>query len=54
MPEIWELILGRKQHKTGKDGGDFLRMPRPDKSCSAPDDDPHSYLSFFAGSKVIG
>jgi hypothetical protein len=23
MLEIWELITGRKQHKIGKDGGDF-------------------------------
>jgi hypothetical protein len=39
MLEIWELITGRKQHKIGKDGEDFLRKPRPDKSCSAADDD---------------
>jgi hypothetical protein len=39
MLEIWELITGRKQHKTGKDGGDFLRKPSPDKGCSTTDDD---------------
>jgi hypothetical protein len=39
MLEIWELIAVRKQHKIGKDGGDFLRKPRPDKCCSATDDD---------------
>jgi hypothetical protein len=39
MLEIWELITGRKQHKIGKDGGDFLRKPRPDNGCSATDDD---------------
>jgi hypothetical protein len=38
MLQIWELITGRKQHKIGKDG-DFLRKPRPDKGCSATDDD---------------
>jgi hypothetical protein len=32
-------MTGRKQHKIGKDGGDFLRKPRPDKGCSATDDD---------------
>jgi hypothetical protein len=30
-------IIGRKQHKTGKDGGDFLQKPRPDKGCCATD-----------------
>jgi hypothetical protein len=39
MLELWELITGRKQHKIGKYGGDFLRKPRPDKGCSATDDD---------------
>jgi hypothetical protein len=39
MLEIWELITGRKQHEIGKDGGDFLRKPRPDKGCSATDYD---------------
>jgi hypothetical protein len=39
MLEIWELITGRKQHKIGKDGGNFLRKPRPDKGCGATDDD---------------
>jgi hypothetical protein len=39
MLEIWELIAGRQQHKIGKDGGDFLRKTRPDKGCSATDDD---------------
>jgi hypothetical protein len=39
MLEIWELITGRKQHKAGKDGGDFLRKPRSYKCCSAIDDD---------------
>jgi hypothetical protein len=39
MLEIWELITGRQQHKTGKDGGDFLRKTRPDKGCSTTDDD---------------
>jgi hypothetical protein len=43
MLEIWELITGRKQHKTGKDGGDFLWKPRPDKGCSATDDDMFSF-----------
>jgi hypothetical protein len=38
MLEILELITVRKQHKIGKDGGDFLRKPRPDKGCSATDD----------------
>jgi hypothetical protein len=38
MLDIWELITGRQQ-KTGKHGGDFLRKPRPDKGCSATDDD---------------
>jgi hypothetical protein len=33
MIEIWELITERKQHKIGKDGGDFLQKPRPDKGC---------------------
>jgi hypothetical protein len=39
MLEIWELITGRKQHKTGNDGGHFERKPRPDKGCRATDDD---------------
>jgi hypothetical protein len=39
MLEILELITGRQQHKVGKDGGDFFRKPRPDKGCSATDDD---------------
>jgi hypothetical protein len=39
MLEIWELITGRLQHKTGKYGGDFLREARPYKGCSATDDD---------------
>jgi hypothetical protein len=39
MLEIWELIIGRKQHNIEKDGGDFLRKPRPDKGCSATDDE---------------
>jgi hypothetical protein len=39
MLEIWELITGRKQHKIGKDGGEFLRKPRPDKGCSTTYDD---------------
>jgi hypothetical protein len=34
MLEILELITVRKQHKIGKDGGDFLWKPRPDKGCS--------------------
>jgi hypothetical protein len=38
MLEIWEFITGRQQHKVGKDGGDFFRKPRPDKGCSATDD----------------
>jgi hypothetical protein len=37
--EIWGLITERQQHKIGKDGGDFLRKPRPDKCCRATDDD---------------
>jgi hypothetical protein len=46
MLEKWELIIGRKQHKIGKYGGDFLRKPRPDKGCNAIDDDSRraSYL----------
>jgi hypothetical protein len=32
-------ITGRQQHKRGKDGGNFLRKPRPYKGCSATDDD---------------
>jgi hypothetical protein len=39
MHEIWDLITGRKQHKIGKDGGDFYRKLRPDKGCCATDDD---------------
>jgi hypothetical protein len=39
MLEIWELITGRKQHKIGKDGGDFWPKRRPDKGCSATEDD---------------
>jgi hypothetical protein len=39
MLDIWELITGRKQHKMGKDGGDFLRKSRPDNGCSATYDD---------------
>jgi hypothetical protein len=39
MIEIWELITGRKQHKIGKDGGDFWRKPRLDKGCNATDDE---------------
>jgi hypothetical protein len=39
MLEIWELITERKQRKIGKDGGDFLWEPRPDKGCSATDDE---------------
>jgi hypothetical protein len=39
MLEIWELITGIKQHKIGKDGGDFLRKPRSGKGCSATEDD---------------
>jgi hypothetical protein len=39
MLEMWELIIGRKQHKIGKDGGDFCRKPRPDKGCSETDDE---------------
>jgi hypothetical protein len=39
MLEIWELITGRKQHKIGKDEGDFLRKPRPDKGSTTDDDD---------------
>jgi hypothetical protein len=31
-------IIGRKQHNIEKDLGDFLRKPRPDKGCSATDD----------------
>jgi hypothetical protein len=42
--EIWELITGRKQHKIGKDGGDFKRKPRPNKSCSATDDGTASII----------
>jgi hypothetical protein len=38
MIEIWELITGRKQHKIGKDGGDFLRRLRPYKGCSTTDE----------------
>jgi hypothetical protein len=39
MLEIWKLITGRKQHKIGKDGEDFLRKPRSYKGCSAINDD---------------
>jgi hypothetical protein len=39
MLEIWDLITGTKQHKVGKDGGDFYRKLRPDKGCCATDDD---------------
>jgi hypothetical protein len=39
MLEIWELIIGRQLHNTGKDGGHFERKPRPDKGCSTTDDD---------------
>jgi hypothetical protein len=39
MLEILALITGRRQHKIGKDGGDFLRKLRPDKGCSTTDDD---------------
>jgi hypothetical protein len=34
MLEIWELVTGSKQHKIGKDGGDFWRKPRPNKGCN--------------------
>jgi hypothetical protein len=43
MLEIWKLITGRKQHKIGKYGGDFLRKPRPDKGCSTTDDEPYMW-----------
>jgi hypothetical protein len=43
MLEMWELITGRKQHKIGEDGGDFLRKPKPDKGCSATDDNEFRY-----------
>jgi hypothetical protein len=38
-----ELLTGRKQHKIGKDGGDFLWKPRPDKGCSSTDDDEYCF-----------
>jgi hypothetical protein len=47
MLEKWELIIGRKQHKIGKDGGDFLRKPRPDKGCNAIDDDDSRRTSYL-------
>jgi hypothetical protein len=46
MLEIWELITGRQQHMIGKDGGNFLRKPRPDEGCNATgDDDDFSVLT---------
>jgi hypothetical protein len=39
MIEMWELVTRRKQHKIGKDGGDFLRKPRLDKGYNATDDE---------------
>jgi hypothetical protein len=45
--EILDLITGRKQHKIGKDGGDFYRKPRPDKGCSTSDDDSISSCDYL-------